>query len=199
MRFSPSSVVSFLPALAAAIQPPTLNGFCILFSDKFNGTAGSSPNTVNWNVATAINTNDEVQSYTTSNNNLQISGGDTIQFVSRKETTGVWSSGRIESKGAWSPAAGKVMVIQSSLLLGDNAQANKQGIWPAFWALGDAIRHGTQWPLSGEIDIFEQVNGVPYFMTYPGALWILLISPTALNRHPRRQYFQRVGALIEQH
>ncbi|KAH6649171.1 beta-glucanase [Truncatella angustata] len=161
MRFSTSSIVSFLPALAAAIQPPTLDGFSILFADDFTGTAGSSPKSANWNVATAINTNNEVQSYTTSNSNLQISGGETIQFVPRKGATGIWSSGRIETVGAWTPTAGKVMVIQSSILLGDNAAANKQGLWPAFWALGDAMRHGTDWPLAGEIDIFEQVNGVP--------------------------------------
>lgn len=161
MRFQSSSILSFLPALAVAIAPPAKEGFSILFSDDFAGSAGASPNTATWNVATAIDTNAEVQTYTTSNNNLQLSGGETIQFVPRKGSTGVWTSGRIETVGAWTPAAGKVMVIESSLLLGDNAQANKQGIWPAFWALGDAMRHGTEWPLAGEIDIFEQVNGVP--------------------------------------
>lgn len=161
MRFQRSSVVSFLPALAAAIAPPSIDGFSILFSEDFAGAAGASPDSSVWNVATAIDTNAEVQSYTTSNKNLQISGGETIQFVPRKGSTGTWTSGRIETVGAWTPEAGKVMVIQSSLLLGDNAQANKQGLWPAFWALGDAMRHGTEWPLAGEIDIFEQVNGVP--------------------------------------
>ncbi|KAK9417035.1 putative GH16 domain-containing protein [Seiridium unicorne] len=161
MRFQTSSVLPFLPALAAAIAPPSMDGFSILFSDDFAGSAGSSPNTDTWNVATAIDTNAEVQTYTTSNSNLQISGGQTIQFVPQKSPSGIWTSGRIETVGAWTPAVGKVMVIQSSILLGDNAEANKQGIWPAFWALGDAMRHGTQWPLAGEIDIFEQVDGVP--------------------------------------
>lgn len=161
MRFSTGSVLPFLPALASAITPPAIDGFSLLFSDSFTGSAGSSPDTANWNIATAIDTNNEVQSYTTSNNNLQISGGETIQFVPQKGPTGIWTSGRIETVGAWTPAAGKVMVIQADILLGGNAQANKQGLWPAFWCLGDAMRHGTEWPLAGEIDIFEQVNGVP--------------------------------------
>jgi beta-glucanase (GH16 family) len=37
--------------------------------------------------------------------------------------------------------------------------ANQKGMWPAFWMLGDSIRHGTQWPRCGELDIYEQVNG----------------------------------------
>ncbi|KAF7541803.1 hypothetical protein G7054_g235 [Neopestalotiopsis clavispora] len=161
MRFTTSSVLPFLPAMASAIAAPTMDGFSILFSESFAGSAGSTPDSGVWNIATAIDTNAEVQTYTTSNNNLQISGGETVQFVPRKSSTGVWTSGRIETVGAWTPEDGKVMVIQASILLGTNAQVNKQGLWPAFWCLGDAIRHGTEWPLSGEIDIFEQVDGVP--------------------------------------
>lgn len=161
MRFQTSSVLPLLPALASAIAAPDMPGFNVLFSETFNGAAGTTPNTDVWNIATAIDTNAEIQTYTTSNINLQNSGGETVQFVPRKSAAGVWTSGRIETVGAWTPEDGKVMVIQSSILLGGNAQVNKQGLWPAFWCLGDAIRHGTQWPLSGEIDIFEQVNGVP--------------------------------------
>lgn len=34
-----------------------------------------------------------------------------------------------------------------------------QGIWPAFWMLGDGIFEGTPWPGCGEIDIMEMVGG----------------------------------------
>ncbi len=34
-----------------------------------------------------------------------------------------------------------------------------QGIWPAFWMLGDGIFDGTPWPACGEIDIMEMVGG----------------------------------------
>jgi len=51
--------------------------------------------------------------------------------------------------------------VEASIRLGDNAQGNKQGIWPAFWMLGESIHHGTPWPQCGELDIFEQVDGVP--------------------------------------
>ena len=109
----------------------------------------------------AINTNNELQTYTTSNSNLQISGGGTIQFVPRRSPSGKWTSGRIETTGSYTPQPGKIMQVEAALRLGDAPQANKQGMWPAFWMLGDAMRHGTPWPQCGEIDIFEMVNGIP--------------------------------------
>ncbi len=36
-----------------------------------------------------------------------------------------------------------------------------QGIWPAFWMLGDGIFEGTSWPACGEIDIMELIGGGP--------------------------------------
>jgi len=34
-----------------------------------------------------------------------------------------------------------------------------QGIWSAFWALGDGIFEGNSWPGCGEIDILELIGG----------------------------------------
>ncbi|KAI0018647.1 glycoside hydrolase family 16 protein [Xylariomycetidae sp. FL0641] len=160
MRFQ-NTILPLLPSLVAAVQPPNVDGMSIVWQDAFEGSAGSSPNTGKWNIMDAIDTNGEVQTYTTSSSNLQISGGGTIQFVPRRSGNGKWTSGRIESKASWTPSPGKVMSMRASILQGDNPTANKQGMWPAFWLLGDAIRHGTAWPLCGEIDIMEQVNGIP--------------------------------------
>ncbi|KAI1178080.1 glycoside hydrolase family 16 protein [Nemania sp. FL0916] len=159
MRFQ-TTILPLLPSLVAAIRPPNVNGMNLAWFDAFEGSAGSSPNTDVWNVADAISTNNEVQAYTHSNSNLQISGGGTVQFVPRKTSAGKWTSGRIETKQSWTPQPGKVMMISANILVGNNAVVNKQGVWPAFWMLGDAVRHGTQWPQCGEIDIFEQVNGI---------------------------------------
>ncbi|KAI0146219.1 glycoside hydrolase family 16 protein [Xylariaceae sp. FL1272] len=156
---SHSILLSLLPSLAAAITPPNVGGMKLMWSDDFEGPAGSSPDTNTWNIMTDIDTNNEVETYTVGNSNLQISGGGTVQFVPRKSATGHWTSGRIETKESWTPTPGKVMMVSANILIGDNAAANKQGIWPAFWLLGEAVRHGTEWPGCGEIDIFEQVNG----------------------------------------
>ncbi|KAI1366144.1 glycoside hydrolase family 16 protein [Xylaria arbuscula] len=159
MRFQ-SALLPLLPSLVAGIRPPNVDGMTLSWHEDFEGAAGSSPNADVWNIMDSIDTNNEVQAYTQSNNNLQISGGGTVQFVPRKSSAGQWTSGRIESKASWTPTPGKVMMVSASILVGDNAAANKQGVWPAFWLLGDAIRHGTEWPACGEIDIFEQVNGL---------------------------------------
>ncbi|GAP85775.1 putative glycoside hydrolase family 16 protein [Rosellinia necatrix] len=159
MRFQ-AATLALLPSLAAAIRPPNVNGMTLTWFDAFEGPAGSAPDGEAWNIMDNINTNNEVQEYTRSNKNLQISGGGTVQFVPRKSGGGQWTSGRIESKASWTPRAGGVMMASASILVGSNPQANKQGVWPAFWLLGDAIRQGTPWPACGEIDVFEQVNGV---------------------------------------
>ncbi|KAI0470720.1 glycoside hydrolase family 16 protein [Xylariaceae sp. FL0804] len=159
MRYQ-TTIFSLLPGLVAGISPPGVPGFNLAWSADFEGAAGSSPSTDLWNIMDAIDTNNEVETYTSSNSNLQRSGGGTVQFVPRKSSTGHWTSGRIESKGSWTPQAGKVMMASASILIGDNAASTKQGLWPAFWMLGQSIREGTTWPGCGEIDIFEQVDGV---------------------------------------
>lgn len=108
--------------------------------------------------SSAIDTNDEEQSYTSATANLQISGGGTVQFVPWKSSSGQWTSGRIESLATWTPAAGNLMKVEVSLRMGSNSAGDSQGMWPAVWMMGDSIHHGTEWPACGEIDIFESVN-----------------------------------------
>jgi beta-glucanase (GH16 family) len=141
-----------------AIKGPSVEGMKIIWQDDFSGSAGASPDAKTWNIARDTNTNNELQDYTSSNANIQISGGDTLQLVPWKDSkNGAWTSGRVETKGSWAPAPGKKLRVAAGLRMG--SAANQKGMWPAFWMLGDAMRHGTQWPLCGELDIFEQVNG----------------------------------------
>lgn len=79
----------------------------------------------------------------------------------RKSRSGRWTSARIESKATFTPRPGKLTMFEAAIRFGDHPQEAKQGIWPAFWLLGDSIHHGTHWPLCGEIDILETINGAP--------------------------------------
>lgn len=158
MRAYAATLASLL-SLVSAGPVAEYTGYNVLWSDTFGGPAGASPDGNLWNIAQSVHSNNEVQIYTTSNNNLQISGGGTIQFVPRKSGTGMWTSGRIETKASFTPQPGKIMIVESKLRFGGNSQGNKQGIWPAFWMLGDSIHHGTPWPQCGELDIMETVNG----------------------------------------
>ncbi|KAI1777374.1 glycoside hydrolase family 16 protein [Hypoxylon cercidicola] len=148
-----------LAATASAEGAPGYSGFNLIWADTFDGGAGSPVNGNNWNVITNIKVNNEWQTYTTSNQNLQLSGGATVQIVPRKDSSGAWTSARIESKYTFTPPAGTRTMAEARLRFGDNNPANKQGIWPAFWMLGASIRNGVSWPASGEVDIMETVNG----------------------------------------
>jgi len=108
-----------------------------------------------------LGVNAELETYTSSTKNVQLSGGSTVQLVPWRDAgvQGGWSSGRLESKYTFTPAAGQRTMAEAQIRFGGNAIANKKGIWPAFWTLGDSIRHGTGWPACGEIDILETVNG----------------------------------------
>jgi len=149
-----------LPALVAGGVVPNYGGLNLLWSDSFLGSAGSGVDQSKWNVADVkMNNNGELQTYTPSSRNLQISGGGTVQLVPWRDGGGAWTSGRIESKASFTPAPGRLTRVEGALRLGGHAPGNKQGLWPAFWLMGDAVRRGTPWPLCGELDIMEQRNG----------------------------------------
>lgn len=105
------------------------------------------------------NGNNEQQTYTGSNHNLQLSGGGTVQLVPWRDQAAGWTSARIESKATFTPAPGKVTRVEASIRMGAAPAGSKAGVWPAFWMLGDAVHHGTQWPLCGELDVLEMRNG----------------------------------------
>lgn len=147
-----------LAPFAAAWDAPEHSGMRKLWQDNFVGGGGSGVNENNWNIITNLRVNNELQDYTTSRRNMQLSGGETLQIVPWRDGD-KWTSGRVESKMTFTPEAGRKTWVESMLRFGDNAIANKQGVWPAFWLLGDVIRGGMGWPYCGEIDIMESVNG----------------------------------------
>ncbi|PHH77598.1 hypothetical protein CDD80_425 [Ophiocordyceps camponoti-rufipedis] len=148
----------FLSAVSAW-GAPNYGGFGRVWQETFSGPAGSSPNRGNWNIIEGnLGYNEELQRYTASNSNLQLTGGDTLQIIPRRDGGG-WTSGRLESTYVARPSAGKVTKLEAVIRFGGNGVDRKKGIWPAFWVLGDSHRHGTPWPACGELDIMETVNG----------------------------------------
>lgn len=137
---------------------PGYSGYQKVWEEAFWGNAGGMVNEGNWNIVTDIHVNNELQQYTRSTQNIQISGGGTVQLVPRY-SNGQWTSGRLESKYVFTPQDGRRTMAEARLRFGNAPQANKKGIWPAFWLLGDSIRHGVNWPACGEIDIMERING----------------------------------------
>ncbi|KIH90274.1 hypothetical protein SPBR_00847 [Sporothrix brasiliensis 5110] len=144
-----------------------------LFSDGFAGTAGSLPSTDRWTIDTGTAYpggashwgTGEVETYTKTASNLQITSSGTLLITPVKTTVSgktTWTSGRIETVKAWdfSCAVGKKVRIESRLKLGANSAASQLGIWAAFWSLGSAYRGNyNNWPAVGEVDILESING----------------------------------------
>ncbi|KAI1844312.1 hypothetical protein JX265_007850 [Neoarthrinium moseri] len=163
------SLVSLAVAASAAqAAAPRIAGFTVTWTDDFNGGRNSPPNSANWITDTGKNYpggpanwgTGEVQTYTSSVNNLRLNGASALEIVALKDSSGAWTSGRIETQRKdFMARAGGVMRIQASLKLPSVSQP--VGYWPAFWALGAAYRGNyTNWPGVGEFDIMENVNGL---------------------------------------
>lgn len=155
MCFLYASLLPALASLALAWAPPSYSGYTLQWSDSFAGSSATLPNSNNWNIITGnLGVNGELETYTSSTANVQLSGGSTLQLVPWKDSSvsGGWTSGRIESKYTFTPSAGKVTIAEANIRFGSNPTSNKQGIWPAFWILGSSIRSGTGWPQCGELD-----------------------------------------------
>jgi len=63
---------------------------------------------------------------------------------------GSWLSGRLVTSGG--PTLFTYGIVEASIQLPD---MNPQGLWPAFWGLGNNINSGVSWPTCGETDILE--------------------------------------------
>ncbi|HRQ44611.1 MAG TPA: CIA30 family protein [Candidatus Goldiibacteriota bacterium] len=122
----------------------------LIFSDEFDG---ASIDGAKWVFETGSGGwgNNEIQYYTDRADNARIEGGNLV-IEARQESYGgsAYTSARMKTQGRFSAMYGRVEA-KIKLPYG-------QGIWPAFWMLGDNI--GTVgWPACGEIDIMEMIGG----------------------------------------
>jgi len=154
VKFKKSLVLLLITAIIASILPPqisTANTWNLVWSDEFDG---NSLNTNNWvyDIGTGSGGwgNNELQYYTNRTENVKVENGNLV-ITARKENYGgmSYTSGRIKTKGKASWKYGK---IEARIKI-----PTGQGIWPAFWMLGDNI-DSVGWPRCGEIDIMEHVN-----------------------------------------
>src|SRR4030042_237409 len=121
----------------------------LVWSDEFNYSG--LPDTSDWSHETGYIANNELQYYTPRRiENSGVDGGNRM-VIGRKEPWewADYTSARINTYGKHSWTYGKV---EARIKLPEG-----QGIWPAFWMLGDNIHH-VGWPKCGEIDIMEHIN-----------------------------------------
>ena len=138
------------PAANASVPAPP-SGWQTVFSDDFNGAAGS-PVDGQWVFDTGPGSNfgtGEIETMTNSTANTHLDGNGDLQITAMGSGSN-WTSGRLHTPNpiASAPAGGELMV-QASI----QQPTGGLGYWPAFWMLGQG-----QWPENGEIDIMEDVN-----------------------------------------
>lgn len=178
------AAMTFTLALhAQAAVPPTPTGWSLVWSDDFNGSAGTLPSSTNWQIdlghsypgGPANWGTGEIQNYTSSTSNLSLDGSGNLRITPLRDGAGNWSSARIETRRAdFKAPAGGILRIEGRIQMPNVTGSAALGYWPAFWALGSPYRGNYwNWPSIGEFDIMENVNGI-------NAVWAVLhcgVSP----------------------
>ena len=151
-------------AIAAAqsnTKPSAIKeGYVLTWSDEFNGPDGSPVDSSKWVLETGGNGwgNQELEYYTTRPESSFLQGGNLVIKVRAEKFTGAdgvtrdYTAARLKTAGKFSQTYGR---FEARIKI-----PKGQGIWPAFWMLGDDIDK-VGWPASGEIDIMENIGKEP--------------------------------------
>jgi len=130
-------------------ETPALDGYNLLWADEFDG---NTLNENNWNmeVREAGWTNNELQSYEASTDNIYVEDGCLVlRALKTVDENGkvTYTSGKVNSQNKQDFTYGKVII---------RAKAPEgQGLWPAGWMMPTDESYYGQWPKCGEIDIME--------------------------------------------
>ena len=144
-------------ALPAASSDPA---WSLTWSDEFTGPNGSLPDERKWIRETGGNGwgNNELEYYTARPENSHLENGNLIiearseRFAGSDGVQRNYTSARLKTKGLFSQRYGR---FEARIQI-----PSGQGIWPAFWMLGDDIG-SVGWPACGEIDIMENIGREP--------------------------------------
>ena len=127
---------------------PEIEGYDLLWNDEFNGDAldetiwNYEPHEPGW-------TNEELQEYTTSTDNVFVRDGNLVikAIKSKKDGKDYYTSGKVTAQNKKDFTYGKVVA---------RAKAPEgKGLWPAIWMMPQDESYYGQWPKCGEIDIME--------------------------------------------
>ncbi len=136
---------------APPAQPadPAFPATRLVFSDEFNGGAGSKPDGSKWTMDPGVPQNGEVQYYTPNSENASMNGnGQLVIEARRQDYQGrQYTSHRMNTSNKFHVQYGR---IEARVKV-----PKGNGLWPAFWMMGEDFLSGRPWPYNGEIDIME--------------------------------------------
>jgi beta-glucanase (GH16 family) len=147
------------PIAQPPILPPT-SGYTLAWSDEFSSANGSAPDATKWTYDLGGGGwgNQELESYTARTQNVQIQNGNLVITALQENYTGSdgiarnYTSARLKTQNLFTQAYGR---FEARIKI-----PKGQGIWPAFWMLGNDISQNG-WPKCGEIDIMENIGREP--------------------------------------
>jgi len=152
--------------MSACTDSMTASNWKLIWSDEFDGPAGSSPDPEKWQFNIGGNGwgNKEWEYYTDKSENGSLDGNGSLVITAREIedpkssdlTCWYWpcrfTSARMLTQDRFDFTYGRVEA-RIRVPYG-------QGIWPAFWMLGNDIATAG-WPKCGELDIMENIGREP--------------------------------------
>ena len=157
-----ATVIGMLVPMAGTANAAPAPG-PLVWSDEFNGAAGSAVDQSKWrfDIGGSGWGNNEQEYYTNSTRNAAMDGAGNLAITARRENpsnyqchygTCQYTSARLLTAATFTRAYGR---FEARMKL-----PRGQGIWPAFWMLGNDIG-SVGWPNSGELDIMENIGREP--------------------------------------
>jgi beta-glucanase (GH16 family) len=170
-------------SVATKAFAPNIASGALVWSDEFANTSGSNakpdPSVWTYDTGTDCCGNNEWEDYCAwnssvspcdpTNPNSYVGTDGYLHIVALQTTPGGYAAGdftsaRLKTQGLFSFQYGR---IEASILLPES-----QGMWPAFWLLGNNIVTES-WPACGEADVMEHIDGSnpPINGSGPGYDW----------------------------
>ncbi len=163
MRVCSAALLLVVMSCAASASAQT---WTLAWSDEFNGPAGSAVDGTKWVMEVGNGSNGwgnhEREYYTSATKNASMDGAGNLVITAHQEQLGnkyrcwygvcQYTSARLKTQGKFEQAYGR-FEARIKLPYG-------QGIWPAFWMLGNNIQTAG-WPTCGEVDIMENIGREP--------------------------------------
>jgi beta-glucanase (GH16 family) len=137
-------------------------GWTLTWSDEFDGPNGSGVDPGKWSFDTGGGGwgNNELEYYTSGTSNAVIANGSLVITATQSGASShscwygpcQYTSARLNTAGKFAQQYGR---FEARIKIPEG-----QGVWPAFWLLGDDIG-SVGWPACGEIDIMENIGRTP--------------------------------------
>jgi beta-glucanase (GH16 family) len=149
-----ASLVVLAALLAVAITACAQAPRTPVWTDEFDGPAGSAPEASKWvfDLGATGWGNAEKQEYTNRRDNSFLDGKGHLVIRAVREGPDRYTSARLTTNGKY--------LVKYGRIEGRMKLPYGQGIWPAFWMLGEGFPQ-YPWPQCGEIDIMENIGKEP--------------------------------------